>query len=276
MLYVVATPLGNMKDITIRAREMLAEVDEWVVEDTRRAGKLRDLLDLPKKPLNSYYDEVEQMRVEPLIEKLKQGSDLALLSDAGTPAISDPGYLLIKRAHDEGIEVRPLPGACAPLVALSVSGFPSDQFLFIGFLPKKSKAIRDKLLEIKHFQGTVICFESPQRFLETLRKIRSFLGDRRLFIAREMTKKFEEYRRANCSDLIKYFEQNKPQGEFTLLIHPREEEKTIDPEEYLRELLKKGLKLSDAAKAAASFSPQPKSELYKKGLAIQEEIKKGK
>ncbi len=271
MLYVVATPLGNMKDITDRAREVLAEADEWVVEDSRRAGKLRDLLGLPKKTLNSYYDEVEEMRVEPLVDKLKRGLDLALVSDAGTPAVSDPGYLLIKRAHEEDIQVRPVPGPCAPVSALSVSGFPSDQFLFVGFLPRKSKALRDKLLEVKFFQGTVICFEAPQRILETLRKIRSFLGERELFIAREMTKKFEEYRSAPCSQLIEYFTENKPQGEFTLLIHPASEKK-IDPEDYLRELLEKGLRLSDAAKAAASFSPLPKSELYKKGLEIQEEL----
>ncbi len=272
-LYVVATPLGNRKDITERAREVLSEVDEWVVEDTRRSSKLAQMYEISPPPMNSYYDEVEEMRVEPLVRKLKSGKKLALLSDAGTPAISDPGYLLVKRAHEENIEVRPLPGANAPVAALSASGFPSDRYVFMGFLPRKNKARRDTLLEVKNFPGTVIFFESPRRLVDCLQKIRSFLGNRDIFIAREMTKKFEEYRRGTATELIDYYKNNESRGEFTVLVHPQDdEEETVDSRQYLRDLLRKGLKLSDAAKAAAKFSEKTRSELYKVGLDIQEEL----
>ncbi len=270
-LYVVATPLGNREDITQRARKVLEEVDEWVVEDTRRSSKLAQMYGIDPPPMNSYYDEVEEMRVEPLVDKLKRGKKLALLSDAGTPAISDPGYLLVKRAHEENIEVRPTPGPNAPVAALSASGFPSDRYVFMGFLPRKNKARRDTLLEIKNFPGTVIFFESPRRLIDCLQKIRTFLGNREIFVAREMTKKFEEYRRGTTGELIDYYKDNEPRGEFTVLIHPEDEDR-VDSREYLRELLEKGLKLSDAAKAAARFSKKSRSELYKVGLDIQEEL----
>lgn len=270
-LFVVATPLGNREDITDRALKVLSEVDEWVVEDTRRSSKLAQMYEIAQPPMNSYYDEVEEMRVEPLVNKLEKGKKLALLSDAGTPAISDPGYVLIKRAHEENIKVRPIPGPNAPATALSVSGFPSDKYVFMGFLPRKNKARRDTLLEIKHFSGTVIFFESPRRLIDCLQKIRSFLGNRKIFVAREMTKKFEEYRRGNANELIEYYGENEPRGEFTVLIHPEQEE-TVDPKKYLRELLEKGLKLSDAAKAAARFAEKSRSDLYKLGLDLQEEM----
>lgn len=271
MLYVVATPLGNKRDITLRALDVLKEVDEWVVEDTRQAAKLRDLLELPSKPLTSYYDEVESARTGPILEKLKRGKDLALLCDSGTPVVADPGYNLLGAAHEAGIEVRPVPGPSATVTALSVSGFPSDQFLSLGFFPKKSKAKRDLLLSVQYFQGTVIFFESPRRILETLRLLSNLLGNRLVFLGREMTKKFEEYMRGPVRELIERLEADEPQGEFTVLIHPGEEE-TVEPEEYLRELLERGLKLSDAAKICARFAQKTRSELYKVGLDVQEEM----
>ncbi len=270
-LYVVATPIGNLRDITLRALDVLGDVDEWVVEDTRRAGKLRDQLDLPSRPLNRYYDEVEETRTEPLARKLVNGRDLALLCDAGTPVVSDPGYRLINACWDRGIPVRPVPGVSAPITALSVSGFPSDEFLFLGFFPRTAKAKRDKLLEIKYYPGTVILFESPQRLEDTLRRIRSFLGDREVFLGREMTKKFEEYRRGPVSELIGDREESSARGEFTLLIAPGEREQ-VDEEQYLRELLRKGLQLKEAARIVARFSPRSKSQLYKVGLDLEEEL----
>ncbi len=269
MLYVVATPLGNKRDITRRALDVLADCDEWVVEDTREAGKLRDLLDLPKKPMTSYYDEVEAAKTEQIVEKLKRGRDLALLSDAGTPQVADPGYNLLEAVHRADLKVCPIPGPSAPITALSVSGFPSDQFISLGFIPKKSKAKRDVLLSVKYFSGTTIFFESPNRIVATLRLVGNLLGNRLVFLGREMTKKFEEYSRAPINELIERWEEKDPRGEFTVLIHPGPEE-TVEPEEYLRDLLRKGLKLSDAAKISAKFSSQPKSELYKLGLELQE------
>lgn len=270
MLYVVATPLGNVRDVTLRAMDVLTECDEWVVEDSRRAGKLKQELDLPDKPMNRYYDERERQQTPELIEKLVRGLDLALICDAGTPVISDPGYNLIRGARSEGVEVRPVPGASAPIAALSVSGFPSDEFLYVGYLPEKRKARRDKLLELKHFPTTVVFFEAPHRMEETLGAIRSYLGDRRLFVGREMTKRYEEYREGTAAELLEVFEESGYRGEFTVLLHPPEEEST-DPEAFLGDLLKKGMKLSDAARVAARYSGETRSDLYRRGLELQDE-----
>ncbi len=268
MLYVVATPLGNSQDITLRALELLREADEWVVEDTRRTAKLREMFNLPHKPLISYYDEVEEFKTEQLIEKLKQGLTLALVSDSGTPVVSDPGYNLIKTAHEEGIKVLPVPGPTAPVAALSVSGFPSDKFIFCGFLPKKKKARRDSLLEIKYFSGTAIFFESPRRIIDSLKLLLNLLGNRMVFVCAEMTKRFERYYRGPAREVIEQLSDDKIKGEFTVLVHPAEIE-SIEPEKYLRELLERGLKLSDAARIAGKFSDRSRSELYKLGLEIQ-------
>jgi len=265
---VVATPLGNSRDVTLRALDVLEAVDEWVVEDTRRAGRLRELLDLPRRPLNSYYDEVEETRTDELIKKLKRGLDLALLSDSGTPLIADPGYNLVRAAHRADIEVRPVPGPSAPIAALSVSGFPSDEFISLGFLPKKSKGKRDRLLEVKYYQGTVIFFESPQRICDTLRLLLNLFGNRTIFVGREMTKKFEQYLRGPLEEILAELEASQPPGEFTALIHPGEVD-DVNPEEYLAELLERGLSMSDAARIAAKFSSKPKSELYKLGLELK-------
>ncbi len=269
ILYVVATPLGNSRDITLRAIDVLSETDEWVVEDTRRAGRLRELLDLPQRPLNSYYDEVEEARTDALIKKLKQGLNLALLSDSGTPLVADPGYNLVRAAHEAGLDVRPVPGPSAPIAALSASGFPSDEFISLGFLPKKSKGKRDRLLEVKYYQGTVIFFESPQRICETLRLLLNLFGNRTVFVGREMTKKFEQYLRGSLEEALAELEDSQPRGEFTVLVHPGEE-KYVNPEDYLAELLARGLSMSDAARIAAKFSSKPKSELYKLGLELKD------
>lgn len=272
LLYVVATPLGHSEDITLRALEVLESCDEWVVEDTRRAAKLRDLHELPDRPFNSYYDEVESARAGGLIGKLERGLDLALISDSGTPQVEDPGYNLVKEAHAAGLEVRPVPGPSAPAAALSVSGFPSDRFLSLGFLAKKQKQRRDSLLEVQYFSGTVIFFESPRRVIASLRLLANLYGNREVFVAREMTKKFEQYLRGPVKEVIDELDvdSGEPRGEFTVLVHPGQGE-DVEPEEYLRELLEKGLKMSDAARIAAKFSTRTRSELYKIGLDVQAE-----
>lgn len=270
-LYVVATPLGNMRDVTVRAKDVLSEVDEWVVEDSRRAAKLRDNLGLPKKPMNRYYDENETRQTPELLKTLQSGTDMALLSDAGTPVIADPGYELIHRAREEGVEVKPIPGVSAPIAALSVSGFPANEFLFIGFFPRTPEKRRDKLLEIKYFQGTVVFFEAPHRIEETLKAVRTYLGDRKLFVGREMTKQYEEYRTGSAEELLDELIGDNLKGEFTVLIHPAEEE-SVNPEDFLEELLRKGMKLSDAARVAGKFSDQTRSDLYQLGLDIQDRL----
>lgn len=270
-LYVVATPLGNMGDVTERAKEILEEVDEWIVEDSRRSAKLRDQLGLPKKPMNRYYDENETRRTPELIEKLEQGVDMALMSDAGTPVIADPGYELITHARERGLDVRPVPGVSAPIAALSVSGFPANEFLFLGFFPRTPEKRRDKLLEIENLGRTVIFFEAPHRIRETLKAVRSFLGDRKLFVAREMTKQYEEYRTGGADDLLEELDEETEKGEFTVIVHPGEGE-TVDAESYLEELIRKGMKLSDAARMAAEYSEETRSDLYQTGLDIQDRI----
>lgn len=270
-LYVVATPLGNMGDVTERAKEVLEEVDEWIVEDSRRSAKLRDQLGLPKKPMNRYYDENETRRTPELIEKLEQGVDMALMSDAGTPVIADPGYELITHARERDLDVRPVPGVSAPIAALSVSGFPANEFLFLGFFPRTPEKRRDKLLEIENLGRTVIFFEAPHRIRETLKAVRSFLGDRKLFVAREMTKQYEEYRTGSADDLLEELDEETEKGEFTVLVHPGEGE-TVDAESYLEELIRKGMKLSDAARMAAEYSEETRSDLYQTGLDIQDRI----
>lgn len=270
-LFVVATPVGNLGDITDRAKTVLNEVDEWIVEDTRRTAKLRDQLGLSKKPMTSYYDENETRRIPELIDKLERGLELALVTDAGTPVISDPGHEIVYEAREQGFEVVPVPGVSAPVAALSVSGFPADEFLYIGYFPRTSEKRRDKLLEIKNLPVTVVLFEAPHRIEETLKAIRTYLGERLLFVGREMTKQHEEYLTGTADELLDRFDEDNKKGEFTLLVHPGEGENP-DPEEYLEELLARGMKMSNAARIAAQYSDRNRSELYKVGLDIQDEM----
>lgn len=270
-LYVVATPVGNLGDITVRAKEVLAEVDEWIVEDSRRSAKLRNELNLPDKPMNQYYDENETRRTPKLIETLESGIDMALMTDAGTPVISDPGYELVTRAREKDLDVKPVPGVSAPVAALSVSGFPADEFMFAGFMPRSNEKRRDKLLEIKNLTLTVIFFEAPHRIRETLKAIRTYLGDRKVFMGREMTKQYEEYVTGTAEDLLEDLDDDTEQGEFTILIHPAEDDHVV-PEDYLEELLSKGMKLSDAARITAHYSSETRSDLYQTGLDIQDDL----
>jgi 16S rRNA (cytidine1402-2'-O)-methyltransferase len=270
-LYVVATPIGNLSDVTERAKEILSEVDEWVVEDSRRAAKLRDGLGLSSKPMNRYYDENETRQTPELIKKLESGLDLALLCDAGTPLISDPGFELVREARQRELEVLPVPGVSAVTAALSVSGFPSSEFLFIGYFPRTREKRREKLLEIQHFPGTVVFFEAPHRIDECLKAVRTHLGDRRLFVGREMTKQHEDYWTGTADGLLGRLNEETEKGEFTVLVHPGEGE-DVDAEEYLGDLLRRGMKLSDAARVAATYSKRTRSELYKVGLDLQDDI----
>ncbi len=270
-LYVVATPIGNLGDITARAEDILSGVDEWIVEDTRRAAKLRDGLGLPNKPLNQYYDQNETRQTPELVDKLESGLDLALMCDAGTPLISDPGFELVREARNRDIEVLPVPGVNSAVTALSVSGFPVSEFLFIGYFPRTSEKRRDKLLEIKHFPGTVVFFEAPHRIRDCLKTVRTYLGDRKLFLAREMTKKHEEYLTGTADELLDRIEGESEKGEFTVLVHPGKGE-DLDPEKYLEELLARGMKLSKAARITATYSERTRSDLYRVGLGLQETL----
>jgi 16S rRNA (cytidine1402-2'-O)-methyltransferase len=221
MLYIVATPIGNLKDMTFRAVETLKMVDLIAAEDTRHTRILTQHYQIAT-PITSYFEHNEVKKAAHLLEQLKAGRSIALVSDAGTPGISDPGYRLIKLAHDHQIPVTVIPGACALTAALAVSGMPSDSFVFLGFLPVKPAGRRNKLAELREETRTVICYESVHRLCKSLQDIRDVLGDPFVVVARELTKSFEEVRRGLCHELLAHFSAVKPKGEFVILINKKE------------------------------------------------------
>jgi len=217
-LYIVATPIGNLADITLRAIDTLKSVDLIACEDTRHTKILLNHYNI-KRPLVSYFEHNKIKRSKEIIALLKEGKDVALVSDAGTPGISDPGYRIIKDAIDSDINVVAIPGANAAITALSASGMPTDKFVFEGFLPNKRTARKKRLLSLKTETRTIIIYESPHRLLASLEDIKETLGDIELVVSREITKKFEEIKRGKTADLIEHFSTNKPRGEFVLLFN---------------------------------------------------------
>jgi 16S rRNA (cytidine1402-2'-O)-methyltransferase len=218
ILYLVATPIGNLKDVTYRAVEILKTVDCIACEDTRHSKILLDHYGI-HKPTLSYFDFSEKKRAPEILEKIKSGANVALVSDAGTPGIADPGFRLVEGALRAGVRVEPIPGPSAFLTALSVSGLPTDAFVFEGFMPLKSGQRRRKLLLLKEEKRTVIFYESPHRILRTLRDILETLGDVELVVARELTKKFEEVIRQKAGRILDHFSKKKVQGEFVILFN---------------------------------------------------------
>ena len=217
-LYIVSTPIGNLKDITLRAIEVLKQVDLIAAEDTRHTKILTSHYDI-KTPLTSYFQYNKIRKADSLIRLLKEGKDVALVSDAGTPGISDPGFVIIRKALQENITVIPIPGPAAFLTALSVSGLPTNKFAFEGFLSNKSSQRRKQLKELSGEKRTIIIYESPHRLLKTLNDILEVLGDIEMVCARELTKKFEEVRREKVSESIRHFSNTKILGEFIIIFH---------------------------------------------------------
>jgi 16S rRNA (cytidine1402-2'-O)-methyltransferase len=218
-LYLVATPIGNLEDITIRALRILKEVDLILAEDTRRAKILLNKYEI-NRPLTSYYEHTPIKKMENIVNQIKSGKNIALISEAGTPGISDPGQGLVNFLLERipGLDIVPIPGPNAAVASLSVSGFPTDRFLYLGFLPKKKG--RQKLLEnlesiIENYQYTVIFYESPYRIIKTLRDCQAILGDREVVVCRELTKKFEEIYRGKLSEILKKVQ---PKGEFVVIL----------------------------------------------------------
>ncbi|WP_099611814.1 16S rRNA (cytidine(1402)-2'-O)-methyltransferase [Vibrio fujianensis] len=270
-LYIVPTPIGNLGDITQRALDVLSRVDVIAAEDTRHTGKLLAHFNIQTKTF-ALHDHNEQQKAQVLVDKLLSGFSIALVSDAGTPLISDPGYHLVTQCRQAGVKVVPLPGACAVITALSASGLPSDRFSFEGFLPAKSKGRKDKLLEIAKAERTCIFYESPHRISESLRDMLEILGpDRQVVLARELTKTFETIQGLPLGELITWIEEdeNRKRGEMVLLIHGhREEKNNALPDQALRALaiLTKELPLKKAAALAAEIYNLKKNALYKWGL----------
>jgi 16S rRNA (cytidine1402-2'-O)-methyltransferase len=218
-LYVVATPIGNLEDLTYRAARVLAEVDLIACEDTRHTRKLLNHYGIKTKTI-SYHEHNEHEQAVKLVELIKSGVDVAVVSDAGTPGISDPGFRIVNLALAEDLKVVPIPGATALISALVASGMPSDEFFFAGFLPSRASARRARLAEIANVPGTLICYEAPHRISESLNDALEMLGERQAVVARELTKIHEEIRRGRLSELAQQFAESKqePRGELVLLI----------------------------------------------------------
>jgi 16S rRNA (cytidine1402-2'-O)-methyltransferase len=217
VLYVVSTPIGNPEDITLRALRILKEVDLIAAEDTRVTGQLLKHFGI-QRPLTSFFQGNELRKMETLLSVLDRGDKVALVSDAGTPAVSDPGFRLVQSAIERHIPVVAVPGPSAAITALSVAGLPTDSFLFIGFLPHKLKKRRDLLTELQPNRATLVCYESPYRISETLKDILLVLGNRRMVLARELTKPYEEVLRGRVSEIEDQIGARKLKGEITLVI----------------------------------------------------------
>jgi len=216
-LYLVATPIGNLDDFSPRGQRVLGEVDAIAAEDTRHTGQLLARFGL-HRPLVSYHDHNKERRTPELIERLRAGEAIAIVSDAGSPGISDPAFTLVRAAVEAGLAIVPIPGPSSALCALEVSGLPTDRFAFEGFLPKKSGRKRSRIEELRPDPRTLIFFESPHRLRATLADLLEVMGDRPASVSRELTKKFEETRRGPLSALIAWAEERSPRGEFVIVV----------------------------------------------------------
>lgn len=226
-LYVVATPIGNLEDVSARALRVLGEVDRIAAEDTRRTGALLSHHGIAR-PLVSYHDAVERRRAPELVARLVDGETIALVSDAGTPLLSDPGYRLVRAALDAGISVVPIPGAAAATALLSVSGLPTDRFVFEGFLPQRPGRRRRRLEALRAEPRTIVIYESPHHVERTLAEIEEIVGDREIVVGRELTKVFEEILRGKVSDVRREIAAKRPRGEYTLVLEGAGEDAADD------------------------------------------------
>ena len=264
-LYLVATPIGNLEDITLRALRILKEVDYIAAEDTRNTLKLLNHFEI-KKPLISNHRHNEEDRENSLIEKLKDGKNIAVVSDAGTPGISDPGEVIAKRAIEENIEVIPIPGACAAINALIASGLNTKEFVFFGFLPLNKKLRKEKLEEIKNENKTLIIYEAPHKIKDTLNDLKVVVGDRKIVLARELTKIHEEFIRGNIDEIIEKSENLK--GEMILLIEGSHEVNNenilnnLSLDEHYNVYEKQGLSKKEIIKKIAKDRGVNKNEIY--------------
>ncbi len=267
-LYIVATPIGNLGDITLRAKDILARCDAVACEDTRVTGKLLKLLGI-SRPLWRYDDHASDKDRANLLARMRD-SAIALVSDAGMPLVSDPGYRLVREAREAEIVVTALPGASAPLLALTMSGLPNDRFLFAGFLPTKDKARKDMLEELGRVRSTLIFFETGPRLTKSLAAIGELFPDREACVARELTKLHEECRTGPAAQLLAYYEAHPPKGEIVLLLGPPGDE-VIDAED-VDTLLREALAVSKPSQAAAQVAKatgRDRRELYARAMELR-------
>jgi len=270
-LYIVATPIGNLEDITLRAIRILKEVDLIAAEDTRHTRHLLDRYQI-KTQLTSYHDHNKEEKAPVLIERMLEGNRVALVSDAGTPGISDPGYFLINLAIDRKISVVPIPGATAAIAALSVSGMPTNSFIFEGFLPAKHQARLKRLKELAKEERTIIFYEAPHKIIRTIEDMIEVFGDRRTVVSRELTKIHEETIRGSLPEILKHLQTGSNKGEFTIILRGAAEkplQQDIDTAEYLKNLiLHRGLSKKEAISAASEELGMPKKDVYKESLKL--------
>jgi 16S rRNA (cytidine1402-2'-O)-methyltransferase len=271
-LYLVATPIGNLADITLRALETLAAADLIACEDTRVTARLLDRYGI-KTPLTPYHDHNAEAARPKILARLRDGGAVALVSDAGTPLISDPGYRLVRAAQDAGVAVTAIPGASAVLTALGVAGLPTDRFFFEGFLPPKDAARRKRIAELARIPATLVLFESGPRIAAALAALAAELGDRTAAVCRELTKLHEEIRRGGLAELARHYaEGGETRGEFVLVIAPpaAPAPSAADVDALLREALRSQT-LKDAVGAVAAATGEPRQQVYRRALALAKE-----
>ena len=270
VLYLVATPIGNLSDISERALKVMSEVDFIAAEDTRNTGKLLAYFGI-SKPMVSYFEHNKRERGEAIVAKLKEGQSCALLTDAGTPAISDPGEDLVRLCAENGIVVTSIPGCCAVINALALSALSTGRFCFEGFLSTNRNERSERLNEIKNDLRTTIFYEAPHKLKKTLSDIFEVFGDRKISLCRELTKLNEEVIRTTLSGAIQYYEQNEPRGEYVLVIEGADKESLLNDafwanmtvEAHVEHYISLGMKKMDAIKSVAKDRDMPKNEVYK-------------
>lgn len=269
-LYVVATPIGNLDDLGFRAVRVLKEVDLIACEDTRHTRLLLQRHGIAT-PLISYHEHNEAERAPELLRRLQAGASIALVSDAGTPVLSDPGYTLVRQAIAAAIPVVPIPGPSAITAALSVAGLPTDRFVFLGFLPRRAGERRRALEEVATVPWTLVLFEAPHRIAATLRDLQATLGDRQIAVVRELTKKFEEVLRGTAAEVLEHLQRIPPRGELTMIVAgaTAASQAPGDPAARLRALLSSGTPAKEAVRQVARSHGLPRRTVYEIALQVQ-------
>ena len=267
-LYVVATPIGNLRDVTIRALEVMAAADILAAEDTRHTRRLLDRYGIRRRAV-AHHEHNEAAGAERLTAEIAAGRSVALVSDAGTPLVSDPGGRLVAAVREAGLPVHPVPGASAPIAALSACGLAADAVTFAGFMPPRSAARRSRLEALRGAPGTLVLFEAPHRLADMLHDAAEVLGERRAVVARELTKTHEEFRPGTLAELAAHYGAHPPKGEIVVCIEEGAEA-AIDPERVLADLLER-MSVSRAAGEAARLTGRPKRELYALALSMRDE-----
>jgi len=271
ILYICPTPIGNLEDITLRTIKVLNEVDLIAAEDTRHTLKLLNHYNI-KKPLISYHEHNKITAGEKILEEIKKGKNIALVTDAGMPGISDPGEDIIKRCIEENIELVALPGPTAFVLALVLSGLSTESFVFEGFLPSKGKERKDRLNKLKSETRTIILYEAPHRIISLLKDLLEALGNRKIAISRELTKIHEETFRGTIQEAIEKFESQNPKGEFVLVVEGTDvEEQSFDHisiKEHIKMYMDEGLSKKESIKKVAKERNIPKSQVYREGIDL--------